>query len=120
MVDKVGYDFNRVVNEIIKKSLFTKRQIEIILDMAGGGGVAGSISRGAYYRQRGQVRTKVEALFYSMVLVYGLGVLQKESLGVMEQMANQLSVISDSDITDMEGDEVLDVMERAVRMALSM
>lgn len=60
------------------------------------------------------------ALFYSMVLVYGLGVLRKESLGVMEQMADQLSVISDSDITGMESDEVLDVMERAIRMALDM
>lgn len=120
MAGKDEYNFNSVVNEIIKKSLFTRRQIEIILDMVGGGGVAGSISRGAYYRQRGQVRTKVMALFYSMVLVYGLGILQKESLGVMEQMADQLSVISDSDMTGMEGDEVLDVMERAVRMVLGM
>ena len=120
MTDKNEYDFNSIVNEIIKKSLFTKRQIEIILDAARGGEVAGSISRGAYYRQRGQARAKVVALFYSMVLVYGLGILQKESLGVMEQMADQLGVISDSDIMDMESDEVLDVMERAVRMALSM
>lgn len=118
MAGKSEYNFNSVVSEIIKKSLFTKRQIEIILDATEGGGVARSISRGAYYRQRGQARTKVMALFYSMVLVYGLGVLQKESLGVMEQMADQLGVISESDITGMEGDEVLDVMERAVRMAL--
>ena len=112
-------NFNVIIRNIIKRSLFTERQIEIIIDMVEGGKEAPLISRGAYYRQRGQVKRKVEALFYSMVLVYSLDALPKESLATVEEMAKQLGVIFDSDVALEVGEEVLDVMEKAVKAAMN-
>ena len=113
-------DFNIIVRNIIKKSLFTERQIEIIVDMVGGGGGrAPPISRGAYYRQRGQVKRKVEALLYSVVLVYGLDAVPRESLATIGEMSRQLSVIFDSDVAVEVGEEVLDVMEKAVKATMN-
>ena len=108
-------NFNTVIKQIIKKSLFTERQIEIITSIGGG---PRTISRGAYYRQRGQARRKTEALLYSMVLLYGLGVLPKDSMRAAATIADQLSVIFDSDIDDTAAREVLSVVEQVVDRAM--
>lgn len=112
-------NFNVIVRNIIKKSLFTERQIEIIIDMVEGRARTPPISRGAYYRQRGQVKRKVEALLYSMVLVYGLDAMPRESLATIGEMSRQLSVIFDSDVAVEVGEEVLDVMEKAVKATMN-
>ncbi len=112
-------NFNIIVRNIIKKSLLTERQVEIIVDMVEGRGRSLPISRGAYYRQRSQVTRKVGALYYSMVLVYGLGALPRESLGTLGELSEQLSVIFDSDVGEEVGEEVLDVMEKAVKTAIN-
>lgn len=108
-------NFNIVIKQIIKKSLFTERQIEIITSIGGG---PRTISRGAYYRQRGQAKRKTEALLYSMVLLYALGVLPKDSMRAAAAIADQLSVIFDSDIDDTAAREVLSVVEQVVDRAM--
>lgn len=108
-------NFNIVIKQIIKKSLFTERQIEIITSIGGG---PRTISRGAYYRQRGQAKRKTEALLYSMVLLYALGVLPKDSMRAADAIADQLSVIFDSDIDDTAAKEVLSVVEQVVDRAM--
>ena len=67
--------FNNIIRQIIKKSLFTERQIEIILNQKDLLNSKFSISKGAYYRQVGQSRDKLIALFYSIILLRGLGIL---------------------------------------------
>ena len=57
-------NFNNIIRKIIKKSLFTERQIEIILNQRDLLESKFSISRGAYYRQVGQSREKLISLFY--------------------------------------------------------
>lgn len=116
MGEAAGYKSNIIIRELIRKSLFTERQIEIILSQ---GQTNPRISRGAYYRQRAQTRKKVKALFYSVVLMCGLGVLPDASLGVMRQIAEQVNVISDSDVT-FGSEQVLDVLEKTIEMALNM
>ena len=59
-------NFNTIMKEIIKKSLFTERQIEIILKQKKMLQVEFGVSKGAYYRQRGQVRSKIESLYYTI------------------------------------------------------
>lgn len=108
-------NFNIVIKQIIKKSLFTERQIEIVTSIGGG---PRTISRGAYYRQRGQARRKTEALLYSMVLLHALGVLPKDSMRAAAAIADQLSVIFDSDIDDTAAKEVLSVVEQVVDRAM--
>ena len=68
-------NFNIIIQEIIKKSLFTERQIEIILKQKQLLDAEFSVSKGAYYRQVSQSRHKVEALYYSIILLQGLGVM---------------------------------------------
>lgn len=108
-------NFNIVIKQIIKKSLFTERQIEIITSIGGG---PRTISRGAYYRQRGQARRKTEALLYSMVLLYALGILPKDSMRAAAAIADQLNVIFDSDIDDTAAREILGVVEQVVDRAM--
>ena len=108
-------NFNIVIKQIIKKSLFTERQIEIITSIGGG---PRTISRGAYYRQRGQAKRKAEALLYSMVLLYGLDILPRDSMRTAAAIADQISVIFDSDIDDTTAREVLSVVEQAVGRAM--
>ena len=104
-------NFNIVIKQIIKKSLFTERQIEIITSIWDN---SQPISRGAYYRQKAQTKQKTKALLYSMVLLHGLGTLPEESVRVAGQMADQISVIFDSDIDDETASAMLNVMERAI------
>ena len=62
-------NFNNIIRQIIKKSLFTERQIEIILNQKDLQNSKFNISKGAYYRQVGQSRDKLIALFYSIILL---------------------------------------------------
>ena len=106
---------NIVINQIIRKSLFTKRQIEIITSNARD---PLAISRGAYYRQMGQARQKAKGVLYSMVLLYGLGILPKDGMRAAAEVGDQLSVIFDSDIGAESAQAVLDLVERVVESAM--
>ena len=59
-------NFNTIIKEIIKKSLFTERQIEIILKQKKLLDVEFGVSKGAYYRQVAQSRSKVESVYYTL------------------------------------------------------
>ena len=59
MSDPNKSNFNTIIREIIKKSLFTERQIEIILKQKKVLDVEFGVSKGAYYRQLGQARGKI-------------------------------------------------------------
>ncbi|MFB5645854.1 MAG: hypothetical protein ACE5R3_04560, partial [Nitrosopumilaceae archaeon] len=54
-------NFNIVIRKIIKKSLFTERQIEIILNQRDLSPNKFNITKGAYYRQVSQSRNKLIA-----------------------------------------------------------
>ena len=62
-------NFNTIIQEIIKKSLFTERQIEIILKQKKLLDVEFGVSKGAYYRQLAQSRSKIESLYYTILLL---------------------------------------------------
>ncbi len=49
-------NFNNILRQIIEKSLFTERQVEIILNQKNLIESNFGISKGAYYRQLGQSR----------------------------------------------------------------
>ena len=79
MSDPNVYNFNTIIREIIKKSLFTERQIEIILKQKKMLDVEFGVSKGAYYRQLGQARSKIESLYYTMLLLQAYDVILPES-----------------------------------------
>ena len=113
-------NFNNIIQQIIKKSLFTERQIEIILNQKDLLESKFSISKGAYYRQVGQSKEKLIALFYSIILLRGLGILLPDDIDVISKLSEQISMINDSDIFPERGEEVISVIDRLVRQACIM
>ena len=113
-------NFNNIIKEIIKKSLFTERQIEIILKQKALLETEFPISRGAYYRQVGQSRDKLAGLFYSIILCRGLGILLPDDIDVISTLSEQVRVINESDIFPEREEEIIDVIEMAVRQACNM
>ncbi len=110
-------NFNNIIKQIIKKSLFTERQIEIILNQKDLLNSKFSISKGAYYRQVGQSRDKLIALFYSIILLRGLGILLPDDIDVISKLSEQIRVINESDIFPEREDEVINMIDRLVRQA---
>jgi hypothetical protein len=112
-------NFNNIIRQIIKKSLFTERQIEIILNQKDLLNSKFTISKGAYYRQVGQSRDKLIALFYSIILLRGLGILLPDDIDVISKLSEQIRVINESDIFPERENEVIDVIDRLIRQACS-
>ncbi len=113
-------NFNNIIRQIIKKSLFTERQVEIILNQKDLLESKFSITKGAYYRQVGQSREKLIALFYSIILLRGLGVLLPDDIDVISKLSEQISMINDSDIFPEREEEVISVIDRLIRQACDM
>ncbi len=113
-------NFNNILRKIIKKSLFTERQIEIILNQKNLREIEFSISRGAYYRQVSQSREKLMSFFYTVVLLRSLGVLLPDDIDVISRLAEQVSVIGDSDVFPEREDEVIAVIDKVVRQACNL
>ncbi len=113
-------NFNNILRKIIKKSLFTERQIEIILNQKNLREIEFSISRGAYYRQVSQSREKLMSFFYTVVLLRSLDVLLPDDIDVISRLAEQVSVISDSDVFPEREDEVIAVIDKVVRQACNL
>lgn len=112
--------FNDIIRRIIKKSLFTERQIEIILNHKNLEQFEFSISKGAYYRQVSQSRDKLMGLYYSIVLLRGLGILLPDDIDVISRLAQQVSVIKDSDMFPERQEDVMEIIDRLVRQACGM
>ena len=110
-------NFNNIIRQIIKKSLFTERQIEIILNQKDLLNSKFTITKGAYYRQVGQSRDKIMALFYSIILLRGLGILLPDDIDVISKLSEQIRVINESDIFPEREDEVINVIDRLIRQA---
>ena len=113
-------NFNNIIRKIIKKSLFTERQIEIILNQKNLTQNKFSISKGAYYRQVGQSRNKLIALFYSIILLRGLGILMPDDIDVMLRLSEQIVVIKDSDVFPEREEQVLGVIDKLIRQTCNM
>ena len=113
-------NFNNIIRQIIKKSLFTELQIEIILNQKDLLNSKFTISKGAYYRQVGQSRDKLVAFFYSIILLRGLGILLPDDIDVISKLSEQIRVINNSDVFPEREDEVINVINRLIRQACNM
>jgi hypothetical protein len=120
MPDSNKSNFNNIIREIIKKSLFTERQIQIILNQKNLSEFSFTISKGAYFRQVRQSREKLMGLFYSIILLRGLGILLPDDIDVISRLADQVSVIKDSDVFPEREEQVINVIDKLVRQACGM
>ena len=120
MSESAQSNFNNIIRKIIKKSLFTERQIEIILNQKDLLDSKFTITRGAYYRQVSQSREKLISLFYSIILLRGLGILLPDDIDVISKLSEQINVINDSDVFPEREDDVISVIDRVIRQACNM
>jgi len=120
MDELVESNFNNIIRKIIKKSLFTERQVEIILNQKDLLESSFTISKGAYYRQVGQSRDKLIGLFYSIILFRGLGILLPDDIDVISKLSEQIAVINESDVFPEREDEVISVIDTVIRKACNM
>ena len=120
MSESKDSNFNNIIQQIIKKSLFTERQIEIILNKKSLRESSFSITKGAYYRQVGQSREKLIALYYSFVLLRGLGILMPDDIDVISKLSEQVSVIMESDVFPEREQEVITLIDTYIRQACKM
>jgi hypothetical protein len=88
-----GSNSSTLYAHIVANSLFTPRQLSIILKQLEGGGKPEKISSGAYYRQVKQCRKKVISVLYSMMLLQSIGVVQQEASATLSKLAEQSAVI---------------------------
>ena len=120
MVEIEDSNFNNIIKQIIKKSLFTERQIQIILNRKNLSEFDFGITKGAYFRQVNQSRDKLMGLFYSIILLRGLGILLPDDIDVISRLAEQVSVIKDSDVFPEREEQVTNVIDKLVRQACGM
>ncbi|MGQ0796098.1 MAG: hypothetical protein ACT4N5_07965 [Nitrosopumilaceae archaeon] len=117
MAESLNPIFNNIIKQIIKKSLFTERQIEIILNQLNLQKIDFAITKGAYYRQVIQSRDKLLGLFYSIILLRGLGVVIPDDLDVISRLSDQVSVIQNSDVFPEKENEIMSVIDTLVKRA---
>jgi len=110
---------NNLYGHLVANSLFTSRQLSIISKKLQGGGRAQNISSGAYYRQVGQCREKVNAVLYSMILLQSTGIVQPETLTALSRLVEQLRVIFASESSDVVSrlsvNDVISVIDQLVK-----
>jgi len=112
-------NFNTIIQEIIKKSLFTERQIEIILKQKKVLDVEFGVSKGAYYRQLSQARSKIESVYYTIILLQAFDVILTNS-DVISKLADQVNVMKDGNFTPENEDQIIDVIQKAVKQLVNM
>ena len=120
MAEVEDYNFNKIMKEIIKKSLFTERQVEIILNRKNLLESEFNISKGAYFRQVSQSRNKLISFYYSIILLRGLRILLQDDIDVMSRLSEQVGVIQDSDVFPEREEQIMNVMEKAIRQTAGM
>jgi hypothetical protein len=96
---------NNLFEYILKNSLFTPRQFNIISQRLHDTQRRENISSGAYYRQLKQCRDKVTAMLYSMILLQSTGIVQPDALMNLNKLAERISVIFASGNSDISSKE---------------
>ena len=120
MSDFDSSSFPNILNEIIKKSLFTPRQIEIILKYKDLSDSEFTITKGAYYRQVSQSREKLARLYYTFIVLRVLDILLADDIDVISRLTEQVSVIKDGDVFPERERDILGLIERVVKQTTGM
>lgn len=119
---KIGLEFNDLLNILIKKNLFTKKQISIIYNKFNNpiSNVSkNNLSAGAYYRQIKQCRKKYDQLIYTLVLFRLLNFIDNSTMETIQSIITQLEKISHNDInhnsTKIVPNDIIIVIEKIMK-----
>ncbi len=119
---KIGLEFNDLLNILIKKNLFTKKQISIIYNKFNNpiSNVSkNNLSAGAYYRQIKQCRKKYDQLIYTLVLFRLLNFIDNSTMETIQSIITQLEKISHNDLnhnsTKIVPNDIIIVIEKIMK-----
>ncbi|MGZ5485257.1 MAG: hypothetical protein ACXWFB_05015, partial [Nitrososphaeraceae archaeon] len=90
---EAGLKFTDLLDLLIEKNLFTKKQISIIYNKINTHVSNNQMSAGAYYRQIKQCRKKYEQLIYTILLFRLLNLIDNNTIDTLELLVKQLDKI---------------------------
>jgi hypothetical protein len=111
--------FNHLLSLLIKKNLFTQRQISIIYNKANNRIFKDKVSSGAYYRQIKQCKRKYDQLIYTILLFRILNLIDSNTINILDSIVNQIHTISHqnldgkSDITNSY--DIIEVIDEIIK-----
>ena len=114
-----GVEINKILEKIIDKSLFTRRQVEIIINNRKNTKTKLAITSGAYYRQLGQSRKKLERVYYTVVLLHALGVMLPDDVNVMSDVFERINVVDSDKNTTYDVDKIMNVIDAVVKKIIN-
>lgn len=120
--EKTSLEFNDLLNILIKKNLFTRKQISIIYNKFNNpiSNVSkNNLSAGAYYRQIKQCRKKYDQFIYTLILFRLLNFIDYSTMETIQSIITQLEKISHNDInhnsTKIVPNDIIIVIEKIMR-----
>lgn len=111
-------EFNHLLRLLIKKNLFTNKQISIIYNKNNNRLFKNKISQGAYYRQVKQCKRKYEKLIYTILLFRILNLMDNNTINIIESIVKQLDNISLQNLhhnTDTLPYDIIQVIEQIIK-----
>lgn len=114
--------FIGLLDLLIEKNLFTKKQISIIykkINSDGSNVSNNQMSAGAYYRQIKQCKRKYDQLLYTIILFRLLNLIDNNTMDTLELLIKQLDKISRRDFhhntTQIVQNDIIIVIEEILR-----
>ncbi len=115
-------DINNIfLSKLVEKSLFTPRQIQIIYNFKNKEKRLKEISSGAYYREVSQSKIKLRKLFYSILLLNLINVMNNDQVIALNSLLDKLRILENNHIKyhDKEINRVINVIEDVINKIIN-
>ena len=109
-MESSNMNFTVLLNHFIANSILTKKQTSIIYNKMLKAKPMNNITSGAYYRQLRQCRDKTRKVVYTLLLLRLLNAVDIQAFPVLDQVNNQLNVISNKQTEVIDATSLNDVI----------
>ena len=109
-MESSNMNFTVLLNHFIANSIITKKQTSIIYNKMLKAKPMDNITSGAYYRQLRQCRDKTRKVVYTLLLLRLLNAIDIQAFPVLDQVNNQLNVISNKQTEVIDATSLNDVI----------
>lgn len=117
-MESSNMNFTVFLHHFIANSILTKKQTSIIYNKMLKAKPMNNITSGAYYRQLRQCRDKTRRVVYTLLLLRLLNAIDIQAFSVLDQVNNQLNVISNkqTDVIDATSlNDVISLIDNVIR-----
>jgi len=109
-MESSNMNFTVLLNHFIANSILTKKQTSIIYNKMLKAKAMNNMTSGAYYRQLRQCRDKTRKVVYTLLLLRLLNAVDIQAFPVLDQVNNQLNVISNKQTEVIDATSLNDVI----------